>query len=205
MKKLLLSVVALMAAGAAQASIIPTLAGNPVDTGGGVFRYTYTATLASDQALQTNNYFSLYDIAGFTGFGSLPTGFTGSSQLVGRTPGNVIPNDDPAITNVTFTYSGPTLNYNPPTSERELGNFEIFSTVGTFSFDDFTSQAVRNSGEARGSLVATIGNDAVAVPGDGNGGGSTVPEPATWAFMMTGFAFLGASMRRRNKILARAA
>jgi hypothetical protein len=35
--------------------------------------------------------------------------------------------------------------------------------------------------------------------------GNAVPEPAAWALMITGFGLVGASMRRRNASLARAA
>ena len=35
------------------------------------------------------------------------------------------------------------------------------------------------------------------------GGGGGVPEPATWAMMITGFGLVGAAMRRRSMVLAR--
>lgn len=197
MKTLLIGMVGLLGAASAQASIIPTLTGNPVDVGGGSFRYTYSATLASDQALNSGSYFTLYDIVGFTGFGAVGAGFTASSQLLGLTPSNVLPNDSGSIVNASFTYDGPTINFDGPTSERELGFFEIFSTTGTFGFDDFTSEAIRNSGPSRGSLVATIGEDAIAVPGGGGGIGAGVPEPTMWAMLIAGFGMVGMSMRRR--------
>lgn len=200
MKKMFIGLAALLGATAAQASIIPTLVGDPVDIGGGVFRFTYDATLASDQALATGSYFTLYDIVGFTGFGAIADGFTASSQLLGLTPDNVLPNDDAALTNVSFVYSGPTLNFDEPIFERQLGTFEILSTTGVFGFDDFTSEALRNSGPSRGSLVATIGTDAISIPGDGNPN-LAVPEPESWALMLLGFGFVGASMRRRKTVV----
>ncbi|GGE10157.1 hypothetical protein GCM10011529_15650 [Polymorphobacter glacialis] len=199
MKKILIGIAALASAATAQASIIPTLIGAPVAVGNGSFRYTYDATLASDQALVTGSYFTLYDLVGFQGFGNLASGFTGTSQLLGLTPGNVLPDDDASILNVSFVYSGPTVNFDGQLFERQLGTFEIFSTIGTVGFDDFTSEAIRNAGPSRGSLVATIGTDAIGVPGDGMG--STVPEPAMWAMLIAGFGMVGVRMRTRNGAL----
>jgi hypothetical protein len=196
-----MSAAALLVAGAAQASIIPTWTGDVVDEGGGVFRYGYTATLASDQALRSGSYFTLYDVAGFTGFGNIPDGFTGSAQLLGLTPGNVLPQDDASILNVSFVYNGPDINFDAPFSERQLGLFEILSTATGVGFDDFTSEAIRNGGPTRGSLVGTIGTDAVTVPG-GDGSGNTVPEPASWAMMIVGFGLVGTNMRRRKALKA---
>lgn len=198
MKKLLFGVAALLATVSANASIIPTFVGDPVDVGGGSYLYTYSATLASDQALVDGNFFTLYDFAGFTGFGTLPAGFTGSAQLLGVTPANVLPFDDATITNVTFTYSGPSVNFDGPFSEVELGQFQIFSTIGEFGFGDFTAEAVRNSGPARGTILANIGIEAIPLPGGGSG--SFVPEPESWAMMVLGFGLVGAGMRRRSRV-----
>ncbi|NJC08354.1 PEPxxWA-CTERM sorting domain-containing protein [Polymorphobacter fuscus] len=191
MKRVLVSIAALLAATTAHASITPTLVGGPVDVGNGTYRYTYNALLASDQALETGSYFTLYDVGGFVGFGNLGTGFSGTTQLLGLTPGNTIPNDSASMLNVSFIYSGPTFNFDGPTSERDLGNFEIFSTQLGTRFDDFTSEAMRNAGPTRGSLVATIGTNAVTVPG-------AVPEPAMWGMMIVGFGMVGLQMRGRK-------
>lgn len=204
MKKALFGLAALAAAGSVNASIIPSLEGDPVDVGGGQFAFTYSATLASDQALFSGSYFTLYDIRGFSGFGDVPADWTPSAQLVGITPSNVLPSDDPSILNVTFTYSGPVLNYQEDESEHreyDLGRFVIFSSMGSFGFEDFTSEAIKNSGAGRGTLVATIGEDAIAVPG--GGGAGAIPEPGTWAMLIAGFGVVGAAARRRKSDLVR--
>lgn len=201
MKNLLISIAALLTATAAQASITPTLVGGPVDLGNGTFRYTYDATLASDQALKTGGYFSLYDVVGFQGFGAVAAGFTATAQFLGLSPSNVVPNDDASILNVTFSYAGPTINYDGPLFERQLGFFEIISTSGVTGTDDFSSEAMRNSGPTKGSVVATIGTNAVTVPGmAGN-----VPEPAMWAMLIVGFGMVGVQMRSRKGTLSVAA
>lgn len=200
MYKLLFGVAALLATASANASIIPTLIGDPVDAGDGTFLYSYSATLASDQALLDGSYFTLYDIVGFDRFGNVPAGFTASSQLLGFTPANVLPTDDAAILNVSFVYSGPSVNFDGPLSERELGTFEIYSTAGAYGFGDFTAQAVRNDGPTRGTLLANIGINAVGIPGGGDGNPSLVPEPSSWAMLVLGFGLVGAGMRRRSRL-----
>nr|WP_295660060.1 PEPxxWA-CTERM sorting domain-containing protein [Polymorphobacter sp.] len=196
MNKILYALAALATAGAAQASIIPTLQGNPTNVGGGMFRYDYSATLAADQGLVTGGYFTLYDVSGFSSFGSLPSGFTGSTSLLGKTPGDVLPTDSASVLNVSFTYSGPAINYATSGNvSTELGTFSIFSSAGNRTvLHDFTSSALKNSGEARGTSVSTIGKAAVEVPG-----AATVPEPATWGLMITGFGMIGIGMRRRSR------
>lgn len=204
MKKTLVALTALLASASAQASIIPSLVGDPTPVGNGVFSYRWEATLASDQALNAGSYFTLYDLRGFAGFGTLPANWTGSTQNLGLTPPNVTPDDDPALLNVSFIYNGPTLNYSDDpnnNTELTLGVFEVFSTVGTFGFEDFTSRAIRNAGVTRGSPVSTIGDDAVAVPGgDGGGNPSPVPEPATWTMLIAGFGLVGITLRRRKAV-----
>ncbi len=199
--KILISLVALASASAASASITPVLIGSPTATGNGDYAYNYRVTLASDQGLMTGNYFTLYDFSGFNGFGAAGTGFTGSTNLVGPTPNKTVPTDDPGILNVTFTYSGPTINYNGALMQRDLGTFTVFGTSGTVVFNDFTSLAVLNAGPTKGTPVATIGSHAIGV-GGGSGNPSTVPEPATWATMLLGLGFVGVSARRRGTSVA---
>ncbi len=196
MTKIWIAAAALLAAGAANASIIPTLTAGPTAIGAGLFEYGYSATLASDQALFSGNYFTLYDFDGFTGVGTVPAGWTASTALVGLTPPDVLPTDNAGIINVTFTYQGPTLNFDSdPANNVELtfAPFVLRSTFGNMSFDSFTARAIKNDGLARGTEVSTIG--IYASPGG-------VPEPTSWALLIVGFAMVGVSMRRRSPSVA---
>lgn len=193
MKRVLISLAALAIASAANASITPVLVGAPVDNGDGTYAWTYDATLASDQGIVSGSFFTLYDFVGFTGFGSLPANWTATSALLGKTPSKTLPDDDAALINVSFTYTGPDFNTTGPTTEQDLGNFVIFSSSNTIVLSDYTSLGKLNNGPTIGSDVATIGSNAVGVAG------AAVPEPATWATLMVGMGLVGTSMRRRKR------
>jgi hypothetical protein len=180
----------LLTATMAHASITPTwISTTPV--GGGLYDFTYYATLSADQSLAATDYFTIYDFVGFSGFGAIATDWAATSALNGVTPPATLPDDDATLPNVTFTYSGPTINNVPSPVAINLGLFHVLSNNSKLSFDDFTSFAQRNNGERIGSDVATIGTDAVIVPG--------VPEPTTWSIMLVGLGLTGASMRRRKQ------
>ncbi len=204
MKKYMVAAAMLVTAGTAQASLIPVLTGgSPIDLGSSVFAYNYDATLASDAGLQNGNFFTIYDFANFFGVSNTPSNFTFSTANVGVNPGNVIPNDDPALVNITFTYTGPDLNYDEIAAnngELDFSPFTILSRSGIAGLDSFTSMTVKNNGLARGTLIGTVGE--VEVPLLDGGGGSFVPEPASWAMLVAGFGIVGGSMRRRRPTVA---
>ena len=199
MKQGVYALVLLASAGAANASIIPTLTAPPSATGSGDFSWIYDATLASDQALLSGNYFTIYDFAGYTGFGAVPANWTVSTALLGQTSPLVNPVDDPTIINVTFTWTGAPLNWTSPYAEVELGSFELFSSYDTgVATGAFSSLGTKNQGPSRGTDIGTVGSLTVPNPG----GNVIVPEPATWALLIAGFAMVGAAMRRRRPIVA---
>lgn len=204
MNKVLFASALLAAASGAQASLIPTLRdGAPADLGSSVFAYSYDATLASDAGLQTGNFFTIYDFANFFGVSGTPANFTFSTANVGVTPGNVVPDDDPALINITFTYTGPDLNYDQNSannSELNFSPFVIRSRSDIAGLDSFTSLTVKNDGPARGTPIGTVGQ--VEVPLLSGGSGSFVPEPASWAMLVAGFGIVGGSMRRRRPTVA---
>ncbi len=49
---------------------------------------------------------------------------------------------------------------------------------------------------------ASVAQGGFSADGVTDGGGGGVPEPATWALMLTGFGLVGASIRRRDKPVA---
>lgn len=192
MKQMIISLGMLAMAGTASASITPVLVGSPTATGGGIYAYTYDATLATDEGIVAGDYFTLYDFAGFAGFGTVPVDWVPAAPLTGQTPAKTVPTDSASITNVTFTYTGPAFNTSPPTSQHDLGTFVVFATGNSVVFHDFTSLTQLNHGPAAGTAVATIGSNAVGVAG------APVPEPTTWLTMLAGLSLVGVALRGRG-------
>lgn len=199
MKKTFFALLALGAATAAHADIIPALTvDSPVQVGD-LFQYTYTATLAADQALVTGNYFTIFDFEGFAGFGTIGNGFTASTQFLGVSPETVNVVDNAAVLNATFTYAGPTINQPGNGGEgvsTQLGSFQIFSRFDGLGFIPFVSEGTKNNGFAQGTLVANIGTTGGPLNGDGSG--NVVPEPSVWAMLVIGFGAIGVSVRSRR-------
>ena len=201
MNKFIFGCVALAAASAAHADIIPSLTVSSPIKVGSLYQYTYTATLAADQALLTGNYFTIYDFQGFVNFGTLGTGFSGMTSLLGMTSSRVNPTDSASVLNATFTYSGPTINMpmgGGQGTSTELGTFQIFSRFNGLGLIDFSSQGTKNNGVAIGTLIDNVGQ--TAGPLDGGGIGAGVPEPEAWAMLVVGFGVVGFSARRRRSV-----
>lgn len=76
------------------------------------------------------------------------------------------------------------------------------------SFCPFSAAGVNFAGVAKSISFAGVANQIVfddvtfgsAIPGPDTGGG--VPEPATWALMITGFGMAGVALRRRRALAA---
>jgi hypothetical protein len=124
-----------------------------VTKSGSDYTYTYNVFLnpgyqlvspgtATAHGQTTPNLFTVYDIPGFVSaaiVSSPPapapalstTGFAPpTTQLIGITPKNTSPPDNPAIENVTFEYTNSTPTQNPPSGMNlYLGQFSIVSTL----------------------------------------------------------------------------
>jgi PEP-CTERM motif len=89
------------------------------------FRYTYGVMLTSNSTLQTGDQFVIYDFTGFKeGSNDQPAGFSFSSIKTGGNPGRTVPNDNPGMPNLVWTYTGDT----PLIGQIGLGNFSALST-----------------------------------------------------------------------------
>ena len=109
--------------------------------------------------------------------------------------------DSDPIYNLTLSFdTGQTLtgSYTPATNTF-LGGSSIVSGGQIFSLIEFSYR--RFLGDAVQANVATFGGDGNDYTGNFRiqSAAGAVPEPATWAMMLSGFGLVGASMRRRAR------
>lgn len=190
MKRALAAIAALGLAGTAPAAIV-SLEG--VSSSGSNFTFNYQATLNPDEGLRTGDRIVIFDFAGYVA-GSI---FSNSDNLVATienvsssalvTPGF---NDDAAVANLVFTYTGPNFRSSGPLAPFSfaVGADSIFGQTVVDAFFSLTTK--NNPSRERGTKIYTLGQTSVPTF-------NQVPEPASWALMIGGFGLAGAAMRRR--------
>jgi hypothetical protein len=205
---LLLCALAMTLSTVAMANIIPI--NTAITPNGSVFTWTYDFGLAADQnavsgvgpmtrpdrpvvqhtELQWSAFVTIYDFNGYVaGSCSGPTGWTCSAQLVGYTPDNVSPADNPEIYNITWAYtSGPTLVGQP--NGIDLGLFTADSTSRNPFLVSYTSRGTQNSGPQAGFITDNVGNTQGPAP---------TPEPASLILLGAGLLGLSTMIQRREE------
>lgn len=185
------AVAAAALASPASAGIIP--ASVTVTPEAGNFRWTYAIVLPTDMKLQAGDYFTIYDFGGLVaGTNSQPADWNFSTSNAGPVPTGLSPVDNPAVPNLTFTYSGATI----PSGQIGLGNFWAASTSSTSVTVAFTAQNPQAStGQLDRNIVDTL---APSVPGPVDPP-SGVPEPTTMALAALGLPMIGAARLIRRK------
>jgi len=174
-------------AGSAQAGLLPTQWS--VTPESGQYRWTYAIVLPTDSQIRTGDYFTIYDFAGYVpNSNSQPSDWTFTTQNLGPTPPDVIPVDDPAVSNVSWMYTGPTVT----SGQVGLGNFWALSEYGQSASSYFTASTHRTSDGRKDNNITTT---TVPVPVANPPG---VPEPATLLLAGLGLP-LAALFRRRKK------
>jgi hypothetical protein len=190
------AVAALAITGTTRAGILPVTV--TVTPEAGNYRWTYSISLPTDMKLQAGDYFTIYDFGGLVAGSQFatPTDVGGTWEIstanAGPIPLGLNPDDDAAIPNLTFKYTGPVI----PEGKVGLGNFGAASTVGTNSLTDFTAQNRQvSTGELDRNIVDTFAPGPPDVPPPPSG----VPEPTTLALAGIGLPLLAAARRFRSK------
>jgi hypothetical protein len=192
----------------AQAGLLPLSA--TVTPDGDNYRYTYGVMLTSNSTLLNGDSFVIYDFTGLLpGSNVQPAGFSFAAMNVGGNPGRTIPNDNPDMPNLVWTYTGDT----PLIGQIGLGNFSALSTnpESTASTDFVSRTHVENpDGELREEDNITMtkapsGTDVQPPidpppppppPVDPPAG---VPEPSTMILMAAGLPLLAGARYLRGR------
>ena len=187
----LLAVIAVALVGqSARAGLLPVTV--TTATEGDKFRWTYAIVLPTDSQLRSGDYFTIYDFAGLvTPSNSQPDGWTYSSANVGPVPDGVNPNDNAALPNLTWKYTGPTLS----SGQTGLGNFWAVSEFGDATNSFFTARTHRT---ADGRVDTNITDTVVPVP-TSTPNPNLVPEPTTLALAGLGLPLMGLVRLIRRK------
>lgn len=177
---ILASLITGLLGGSASAGLLPTTV--TVTPDAGLYRWTYAIVLPTDSQVRAGDYFTIYDFGGFEGSVSQPDNWTFTTALSGPIPIGVDPNDNSLISNLTWTYNGPTI----PTGQLGLGNFWALSEFDVSSNSAFTARTHRTSD---GVIDTNITETTVPVPTSP----PSVPEPGTIVLAALGIPFLGLS------------
>jgi hypothetical protein len=192
---LLATAASLALAGVAHANITPVLTGGPTLVSPGVWQYTYTATLDSDQGMVNGSALAIYDFQGYVGgSATAPAGWVISTPNLAPDglsanplPGN---SDDPGILDLVFTWNGGAFNNTAVHAPIDFV-FTANSTLNGLAPDGYAGSGVINNGTRQGNQAINFGP--VSVPA------TAVPEPATWAMMILGFGMVGYGLRLRRR------
>ena len=125
-----------------------------------------------------------YNFGGATEVSSLYPSITGSEFVI-----NLATNTNVLSFSYTAGANDPSIHY---VAVKQANGFALFYdanpiTSGSFNLSDYFK---KNPGYSH----ITFFNGSASTPGP-------VPEPATWAMMIGGFALIGASLRRRKTAL----
>jgi len=187
----LMALVALGTGSAASAATI-TVAPQPLITGINPAVWSYSLTLEGNSTIETGNFFTIQDFAGFNGVTTAPAGWTFSSSNTGVCPIDAFSiacaaTDDAAIPNLTWTRTGAPIVGGGVGAVVQLGNFiaqSIFITPINsqwYSQDHDLQTNTFNEG-AGGNTNTPVG--------------TAVPEPAS--LLLLGSGLLGLAYSRRK-------
>jgi hypothetical protein len=186
----LAALVVLLAPAAAPAGLVPTKVS--VTAEGPHHLWMYAVVLPAESMLKSGDYFTIYDFAGLVGGSNgQPDGWTFSTAYVGPTPSRLSPDDDPGVSNLTWTYTGP--DFSPGLTG--LGNFWAASEFGASTDAHFTALTHLAGGTRPDANITETVVPVPAPPG--------IPEPTTLVLAGLGlpFAALARRVARRAAVV----
>jgi len=186
----LLSAAALLIGNAVQADIIPVFnASTPV---GGNTEFSYTAKIADGSRVNTNDYFTIYDFNGYVaGSEFAPAQWAISVQNVGITPAGQLLTDNPAVVNLTFTYTGAASIIGPVNPVGGIGAFGADSTSAAIkALGQYASQTHKQNPGQPDHNTLQSNQGFVVTP-------AAVPETSSLMLLVPGLVPLGIMLRRR--------
>lgn len=164
---------------------------------GADYTFSYGGTLAPTEGITAGSKLVILDFAGYVD-GSIfsPSSLIAASTEMTTSGVLLDPSitDDPTLTNLVFTYTGPDFQVMPappgsPYAPIDFAGLTARSIFGSSVIDGFATLSIKNEGTAEGSIVYSAGLVGVPTP--------AVPEPATWGMMIMGLGTIGFAMRRR--------
>lgn len=182
-----------------RAALIADLAGPPVPVGTN-FAYDYRIDFGAGtnpdigagtgtERLDPGDFVTLYDVAGplspLVGPPIAPANFTAAVNLIGANASGTAPFDNPALSNVTFVYTGPTVF-----TDTLFTGFRIVTTQNAVANIAYTSETTDAQGVEAGSPIGHIGT--------ARGPLGIIPEPGTVALTGIG-GLIGLFMFRRRR------
>jgi hypothetical protein len=188
-----LTIAALAAPTPARAGLVPVAVS--ITPEAGMYRYTYAIVLPTDAVLRPNDYFTIYNFDGYVPGSEMASGspysadWTFSATGLGPTPAGTLPDDDPAILNLSWKYTGAEINIDASVG---LGNFWALSLYPTTTDSWFTASTGSTSGQTDSNITPTT----VPVPTAPPPG---VPEPATLLLAGLGLPLVAVFRRQRSQ------